>query len=1041
MAEKLKGFFEESFFEEKIKEIVKGKKDFPPSWKTELEKKEPTIKPTIIIGLGTSGAYCVAYIKRKIDEAYKGELEHHKTPIQYLIMDTVSWQEMLKIFPGIDKIISQDDYIFLGGFIPSEYIKYQMNNEDLLSWFPQEYIDKIPGDTIEDGARGIGLLGRLALYYHRDKVRAKIGNAVDRTVSRQEELVKEGLLSTLPANIQQSIHVYIIGGSYGGTARGIFLDMVYLCNSVIRGSGKIPRINLIIFMPRIASEYNRRYGYPFREAAIKANSYAFFKELQYFCLDGKNNIDAWRFNPSFEETIEDCRINNIFLFDTEIRGTEVATREELLNLAAEFVFNCLCAPIASTIATRRADMVAILSQTCEGKPASFSSAGISFLSYPSVSLTRITAAKMIYYICQSLLKDVLSLEEKETAKNEANRFMEALPNYLKHENIDNELQKGTENLLHRIRAEDILAASGNKTQKCWEKVENGEKIQKEGWDIIEDNFQKFKDVGYAEVEKRLKDIVTDFTYSIQYKKEVLRNIQSYLEEIKEARKERKKEKWDCLEANLCGEIEKLEKAFFVLFRGRKITNRVYRLVDAINNEIRDELAYKSYEKRKEYIESLISLVGKYINKLNFLAEVLTKIKNEMEDQIRNYKIDEEERPVQTTTQILPCSLDDEKGLERFYNSLNINVEKDAKSALSLIDKESLKKLLEQTNPEEAKKELLILLIDKVVDKLTNIFNKNVSQIVVQMLREDKETMENRWQKFISWSDPAWYTFDTRLPPGAPFFTDNKPTIAIPINSPAEIIQKLKIDEKEMVKSLDPRLIVAITEAHAAPLFIVRDIPENEYYYKKAIESYKETRETPPHIRHLWNKDLASLPEISREIIATMPSYKEAFAIALFLDWLVRIKKEEKLLNLMSPPDWEHTGPIYIEGKEATGKIYKWAKYEWREQEEKLVRSVKEGSVLTDRGRVDATTQLKEEIIKTINDFYEALRYVIKDKEIKELMEKYKEYLCERHELGSLPQESPSERRRMLKGKSPRERELKLLLCDEIDILKEKMKEE
>lgn len=1062
------------FFEETIKELVKNNPNFPPSWETELEKQEPTIKPTVIIGLGTSGVYCVSYIKRRINQVYKGPLAYHKEPIKYLIMDTVSWQGILQEFPEIDKIISQDEYLFLGGFIPSSFIAHQMDNTDLLDWFPIEYTNKIPGVTIDDGARGIGLLGRLALYHHKEKVMAEITNAVNETGNRREDLVRDGKLAALPDGLQQDIYVYIIGGSYGGTARGILLDIVYLCNSAIINLGKIPRINLILVMPRIACEYNRKKGHYFRVNAIKASSHAFFKELQYFCAEGKNNIDDWRFNPSTKEKFSECFINNIFLFDTEIRGTDIDKREELFNLISEYVFNCICAPVGSNIAQRRADMLEQLSKTCRGKPASFSSAGISFLSYPSVSFTRIISAKMIYEILQKFLRSELSHEENEETKKDAQRFIEKFPNYLNAQNIDNELVRGTEHLWNQINPTDILASS-QKASICREKVDEGERLLKNGFDIIEDNFKKLKEVALREINEKLKESLVDFVFekpletkekkeiivlrSIEYQKTFLRNILSMLENLKiKAKKE--KEKWDSKEANLCAEIEKLEKAFFVLSRQRKITEKINQLVEAINAEIKEELYYKAYEKRKEFVEDcLIPLIKDYIEeKIEFFKNVIEKIRNEMKNQMANYQIYEEEYPVPTTTQIIPCSLEslnDDKGIKDFCELIGITLEKPEKFSphiLSLIDKEFLKRLLEKKISEN---EMLRLLAEKVVEKLTEVFNKNVSQIIEKMLSKDEKTIKERWQKFIYWSDPCWYVFEGRLPPERPSFTDQEPKIAIPINSP-EVIKSTFNNIDTNIKSLDPRLIVAIREAHAYPLFAIRDIGETENEYNKAIDDYKNAGGAPPHIRSSWNADPTSLSPISPEITPT-PIYKQALAIGLFLDWLIRIQKDERLLKLMEPPEWSHTGPIYvevdldredikgdtkkIEKEYAKANTYKYVAYKW--EKGKFMRPYEEGgAVLTNRGRNEALNKLDQEKVKTIQQFYENLSQAIPELDIPNLMREYINFLIRIHklEVSLLQETNRAKRAELLKNKSPREREFKLLLCDEIDILQREMQE-
>ena len=80
-----------------------------------------TVKPTVVIGLGGSGAKAVARLKWRIREFYRGpEFENERKSISFLVADTLSYDNIKKEDPDgaqlIYRVLSQDEYVYLGGF-------------------------------------------------------------------------------------------------------------------------------------------------------------------------------------------------------------------------------------------------------------------------------------------------------------------------------------------------------------------------------------------------------------------------------------------------------------------------------------------------------------------------------------------------------------------------------------------------------------------------------------------------------------------------------------------------------------------------------------------------------------------------------------------------------------------------------------------------------------------------------------------------------------------------------------------------------------
>jgi len=1005
MGIKVKEVFWDTVYEE-------AKKYLPSGWTEELEKQEPTIGPTVVIGLGTTGTYCLAYIKKRINDLYKGNLSIHTRLIQYLALDTVSWGLMSRTFPEITHILTHDEeYIFLGGFIPSDYVneQFRQGNPDLTAWFPDEYLERIPGTTVQEGAQGIGLLGRLALYYHRDEVESVLSDKIEATLRQQGDLIRQGMLPPLEGNRPPDIQFYIIGGSYGGTARGIFMDMLYLCNKITQSLGAVPRINLFIFMPRIAYRYNRRQGDTARVESIKANSHAFFRELQYILTDGVNNLDDWRFDsPTIQQVnIQRCYFNNVFLIDTEVAGQEIDDRRELLNLTSEFIFTSICAPHGSQMTQRRIDMTAEAHRSCAGRPAYFSSFGVSCISAPLVTYARLITATNMLHVIDQLVRSP-DETEKRRAKEDANNFMQE---HLKVSEIENSLKPNIPALKSRLPSSDSIMRESSITEAARRACDIGEDIENRGRRDIDEKYEKFLPDFKKQFKSALMGYLSKFIKDgtivpVEYLSEFLSGIKLNV------RSKNLSVDWDKKEADTCDAIYFLE-THFAFRRKQRLKNRVVELLKYIDKEIDDELEIHLNNKLMSLSNEVKQIVDDYKLRLQQFKNDLDSVKNIMKDEIDNKKLYDEECPIPTTTQMVPFPPDDENKLNELRNRYRVEpseiIVKDEFSQL-------VKKYLEgKANTFVVIKELTRLLIRRC-EKLLN-------QTVVDILGDLDEKDRERYLRNLSrLCDPTWSILRNNIPANFKPI-DIQPTAVIPVgtkNAFPPTAQFAEISEQ----AIDPRYIMAYSEAHSYALFMIRDA-DHKREYDNAVKRYQTTYELPPHIKAQWNRNPDLLPDIEPvEGRAAMPRYQEAFAIGLFTDWLIRYKKDRRILNVMKPDKWSHTGVIYSEGT----NTYRIIPYERRNNE--LHRQAQHGELLSSRGRVDAARNMSPQRCSIVNDFFSNLSELISPQDLKQLMDEYITFIIDKHKLGDLPV-TPRERRHTKTTDA-----FKLQVCNEIDALRE-----
>ncbi|MCK4267855.1 MAG: hypothetical protein KAX16_03395 [Actinomycetia bacterium] len=253
-----------------------------------LEKRMP--QPTLIIGLGGTGAEVASRLKQHLMAEY-GRVQEHVDMIKFLVFDTIGPmkqqnQDIVKTFSEAD-----EEYVGLStDFNAYAYLQeHYAKDRDLREWWDNRY--SVSPQYQEWGAKRVRQLGRLFLHHKHLQVESIIQQKVSDTCTLYEDLVRGQNLADVGSNFR----VYIIGSSCGGTGSGIFLDILYKVWRAVMSQGRIPEIRSFTFMPGIYEEEARKRSLELVQAH-KANAYAFLKELDYFLSPGsdinKHILDA-----------------------------------------------------------------------------------------------------------------------------------------------------------------------------------------------------------------------------------------------------------------------------------------------------------------------------------------------------------------------------------------------------------------------------------------------------------------------------------------------------------------------------------------------------------------------------------------------------------------------------------------------------------------------------------------------------------------------------------------------------------------------------
>lgn len=1011
----------------------------PLAWTEDQERAFGTVRPTLLIGLGGSGTKSVARLKRKIEKFYKGDrFEEHRKVIRFRVIDTLAYERLLREDPVTCEVISRDEYFYIGGFNPGEYVNSQLAlDRTLRNWWDESWLP--PADTIIDqGAKRVRQLGRLAFnnIHIRPEAERRIEEDINNAIRLYEDLVNRGETRMPGEEIARAIYVYIFSGSCGGTGSGVLFDTIYIALKKIRELEYNPIIRLIIFMPRIFIQLARKMkGGDWLARAYEANAYAFFKELQHLITNSRDFFSKIG-GRGIDERIfpEKWKPNRIYLIDTEIAGREIGEPEDLYTLAADYIFHYITTPMGQQLESSATNIDARLNTFARGRPQAFSSPGISYIVYPSKTFGRCLTAYLLKEALDVILKSSLSSEEKKSAEKRAEDFVTQNQDWLSADNIDSKLLERTSTFLSAIPdASQTLRESGGKPSGKMKKAEEiGEEQKKLGKQDIEAIFTEFKEKGIKTIGERLcGEICKLGETSVESTKQFLADLKEQIDREKKRIEIPSSQKVEDQAKFAIDQVERLEGKWLVWDKKAKIEQMVRSHAEKIREEAHLEFRLYAANKRNQYLEEIKKLIDEIRNHLSRVESTLRKIKDVMDTEKYSFNVHFDESSVTITTQFIP-GRPDKNMIESLYQEAKIDI---VKKAREIFSSDEIKPLFwqlglsEEKELESAINTFIKNLSELGIDPFGSILKKKITEVVVENFENEEKFKEGYGHNFYFLADPCWaYRLDEILSEENAL-TSTNPSLASPLDFPVE--DYLPADLRCQPLPGDPRMLILLRSDHALPLFAVRGIRIYRGGYLKWLSTFRDQNESPPHIVKIWNE-----PGVLEDLLpseAPPPTSKEAFAFGLFLDWLVREKKHEKVLSILRAKEgWEHTGPIY-----ERRRYYHFIRYE--PEEGYLRRRGKEGIVLG-QGRNAAALKVDEDIEKSVAEFRDISQGNIPDREFITLINEYIDYLTESHHLSEIMALSPERQEEVLRELREDERLFKRQLLDEIEILKRYKKE-
>ncbi len=278
------------------------------------------IKPTLFIGIGTSGTEIIQQLRRHVFE----EFQVAALPcFSYIAIETnVKNSGEDKQLPNLDTMQLEEKIQTLHIGLPDVSTFRKSLQEvgadtrwgDIRKWLAPQLLDISPS-SFEDGASNTRMIGRLCLWYNWKSLTRTIQNIYDRinnttAKDRTKELVARYLKhkNREKETIEVSSHcdVYIVGTLCGGTGSGSFIDLGYFANHDLQKKGKVGSLDNwrygdnsdvygIFTVADLDTAENRTYA---------ANTYAALAELDYYFHDESV------YNVRFPESVDTANLAN-----------------------------------------------------------------------------------------------------------------------------------------------------------------------------------------------------------------------------------------------------------------------------------------------------------------------------------------------------------------------------------------------------------------------------------------------------------------------------------------------------------------------------------------------------------------------------------------------------------------------------------------------------------------------------------------------------------------------------------------------------------
>ncbi|NJL53829.1 hypothetical protein HC928_00890 [bacterium] len=810
------------------------------------------MRPALVIGLGGTGQEVLIRLKARLIETIGPDV---LGVIKLAALDTRDERLEQKLLNGNTVRLDRNTELLDIGNVPTLQVlqRLEQNYPQIKVWLP----DNIPGQSVVAGAKQIRPLGRMAFFFHYTRIK----NYLDNLIQQLSNINKQFSSSSVRAEEEPGLQIYLVSSVCGGTGSGIFLDTAYLIRHLSERLNQ-PKIDLIGFLvlPQAFTQVP--------SDQIKANAYAALQELDQFSRgEIGNNFEA-EYPGGEQVSIATRPFKLCYLVDgLNEEGKTLAGMAELSPMIAESIF----IQIGSNVG-RRAGSAFDNLQTInnpapyvddQGVPhySVYSGFGMSSLNFPALRIIDVCGRRLAHRIVtQGILANPPTLERiKSEVASTLDRLelrRDQILDAVRRDQQDRLLtltpeRKGLdEKALNDLPKDQLVPSIAARVQQ-FETQDLGTTIKR----TIDENNQKLQkklaDMLVEDIYRMTDDSVAGGLLFIEpYAGELRRNIE---ETIKQMTDERKQHQEELSGIDVDTRRKRLQNALGAMLDigGGKRKEATVSLLNAHRNIFR--LRFEIMR-----LDAAIQILSVLINRLDEARrDALTLIDHLTYTADRFKKEDEEKtRTWDTNQSALNQSITSSADLEVLYQQHAGTI---AQHVSRITEPAFANAIHTWRSKYPTPEELGVVLLHYAMDVFEPVSTTKLEDEVMRK-RNDQEP-NARLELLRTTSKPFWSIQSARVPEGG---VNIEPVDLIAVENQETSIYKdaLLLRGTAGVSTLDPHRITVLQTKHGVPVSALAQYDD----YRRIYDQYMYRKSVPLHI----------FPKVDPVQAQTMFALAEAF---------------------------------------------------------------------------------------------------------------------------------------------------------------------
>lgn len=394
------------------------------------------LAPTLVVGLGGTGAKVVRELKRKYGDV---------PLLAYLVIDSDGSE---KKGEGVE--LSDEEFLYIGisGKIGDIIERLPGLAEEQRKEVRGRLLPKEPSDELRmhfssdltKGAKQIRCLGRLTLFYNVEQVYERLQELMN-SIKKPEEVTKARNMG-YRVDTRDS-RVFIVSSLGGGCGSGIFLDVAYLVKYISMFTTSF-EINGVFVLPSAFRDTS------IRGDAVRANTYAALMELDKYMSEGGFNC-VYREGVRIEDGGRPFKY--VYLVSGSTEGGVGLDIWDVTRIVAEVISLNIGLSRVGGLQSRITNHIdPCLVSRIDGAIKAYGCFGLALLSAPFTYVTRYCVNRLSREVIEVFMRDV----EHKAVEEEVKIFVGVLETgKLKDEIKVEEIAKPTISVESRILMNDI----------------------------------------------------------------------------------------------------------------------------------------------------------------------------------------------------------------------------------------------------------------------------------------------------------------------------------------------------------------------------------------------------------------------------------------------------------------------------------------------------------------------------------------------------------------------------------------------------------